>query len=122
MKRLQFIIPIVPRPKGRPRSALVNGTIRMFTPHETAEYERLVALYAKQAVAQDREWPLDAPMAVEVFLTALGATVTITTLPGRKRRLRGDLDNYVKAVTDGMNGITYKDDRQIAKLTVEEEP
>ena len=28
----------------------------------------------------------------------------------------GDLDNYVKAVSDGMNGIAYQDDRQVVEL------
>lgn len=30
---------------------------------------------------------------------------------------RGDLDNYVKAVCDALNGVVYKDDRQVVQLT-----
>lgn len=31
-------------------------------------------------------------------------------------RRPGDLDNYVKAISDGLNGIAWQDDRQVVKL------
>ena len=31
----------------------------------------------------------------------------------------GDADNHAKAILDGLNGICYRDDAQIVKLTVE---
>ena len=32
--------------------------------------------------------------------------------------LRGDADNYAKSVMDALNGIAYKDDRQVRQLSV----
>tara|TARA_R100000458_G_C8022306_1_gene81495 strand:- start:39 stop:428 length:390 start_codon:yes stop_codon:yes gene_type:complete len=32
---------------------------------------------------------------------------------------RGDVDNYVKAIQDSLNGFLYEDDKQIIKLTAE---
>ena len=32
-------------------------------------------------------------------------------------KLRGDVDNYIKSVSDALNGVAYEDDRQIHKLS-----
>jgi Holliday junction resolvase RusA-like endonuclease len=31
-------------------------------------------------------------------------------------KLRGDVDNYVKSLLDGLNGVAYDDDKQIVNL------
>jgi Holliday junction resolvase RusA-like endonuclease len=31
-------------------------------------------------------------------------------------KLRGDLDNYVKSLLDGLNGVAYEDDKQVVNL------
>ena len=36
-----------------------------------------------------------------------------------KKRLRGDIDNYAKSVLDALNGVAYKDDKQIVRLDLE---
>jgi len=35
----------------------------------------------------------------------------------RKTGMRGDLDNYGKALLDAANGLLYEDDRQVVELT-----
>jgi len=35
------------------------------------------------------------------------------------RRPPGNLDNYLKAVADGLKGVAYRDDRQVAKMAAE---
>lgn len=32
-------------------------------------------------------------------------------------KLRGDLDNYVKTVLDALNGVAWKDDSQVVRIT-----
>lgn len=32
---------------------------------------------------------------------------------------RGDIDGYLKSLLDSLNGLAYRDDNQIAKLTIE---
>jgi Holliday junction resolvase RusA-like endonuclease len=31
-------------------------------------------------------------------------------------KLRGDVDNYVKSLLDGLNGVAYDDDKQVVNL------
>jgi len=34
----------------------------------------------------------------------------------------GDIDNYIKSAMDGLNGIAYKDDRQVVQVYGEKQP
>lgn len=34
----------------------------------------------------------------------------------------GDIDNYIKSAMDSLNGIAYKDDRQVVKVYGEKQP
>lgn len=94
-------------PKARPRLAAAGN---VYTPHDTKGFERVVGLIAKATIAQwesahSRTWPQDA-----------GYSVWISAIVPAPRR--ADLDNYAKAILDAMNGIAYKDDRQVVSLTV----
>lgn len=80
---------------------------------------------AKQAM-QGRT-PFDEPLAVQVQVGADMILVTVSpngreavSIPAavaRPKGVRGDLDNYVKAVLDGMNGIVYGDDRVVLAVS-----
>ncbi len=112
-------IPGPPQGKGRPRVGRVGGHARMFTPAKTASYEALVALAGQQAMA-GRE-PLDGPLRVSIT-----AAVPIpASWSQRKQRAasdgelrptgKPDLDNVLKAVFDGLNGVCWRDDVQIVE-------
>jgi len=63
---------------------------------------------------------LSGPVAVAATVHLDGITVTVTPITRiRPVGLRGDLDNFFKAVADALTdaGI-YADDRQIEQLTV----
>lgn len=47
--------------------------------------------------------PLDGDVAVTIY---------VFVQSGR----HGDIDNYVKAVLDGLNGVAYLDDRQVVQV------
>lgn len=90
-----FTIPGRPVPKQRPRVGQ-NGNI--YTPKNCREYEKKVAATAHTIFRR----PYAGPVALEVHFF-------LTCRPG-------DLDNYVKAVSDGLNRIAYQDDRQVVEL------
>lgn len=119
---MTFTIPGQPQGKGRPRVGKVGQRARMFTPAKTVAYEGLIA-HAAQAAMAGRPL-LEGPVAVELELhcqvpaswskrkqaAALAGEVMPTTKP--------DIDNVVKAVFDGCNGVLWRDDVQACRLSV----
>lgn len=92
---VRFTVIGQPVPKGRPR--FFKGVA--VTPQRTRDYERHVRNVAALYCAH---W--DRTGAYRVTLEFIGP------------RLIGDLDNYAKAVLDGMNGYAFEDDRQVTEL------
>jgi len=107
MNRLIFEIPGEPVPKGRARSRAVTtkagkSFVQHYTPKETVAYEQRVALFCQAAISASR-WlwsPQDRfALSVMIFRTHEGAG--------------GDMDNYFKAISDGINGKAFPDDRYV---------
>lgn len=97
-------IPMVPVPKGRPR--LAGGHV--FTPKRTHDAESFIATMVRRVW---RSAPTDLPVSLVVRFW----------FPELKRKQpgkvpRGDVDNYLKTVMDALNGVVYKDDRQVVHV------
>jgi Holliday junction resolvase RusA-like endonuclease len=45
--------------------------------------------------------------------------VTVEKYSDGGSRLRGDVDNYLKTVMDGLNGIAWEDDKQVYAVEAE---
>lgn len=118
-----FVISGIPVPKGRPRLTTRNGFARAYTPEKTRRFETMVADQARAAVG-----PID-PYSGAVELEAHFSLPVPKSWPKRDRiaALAGDIhpqgkpdiDNFLKAIADGLNGVVYLDDCQIvsARLT-----
>jgi crossover junction endodeoxyribonuclease RusA len=72
------------------------GRRKVFTPRKTKAWEELIGYVANTA-------------GIELMDGRVGIRLTFH-LKGNKR---ADLDNLVKAVMDGLNGIAYMDDNQV---------
>jgi Holliday junction resolvase RusA-like endonuclease len=117
-----FFVPGQPVAKGRPRLTTRGGHARAFTPEKTVAYESLVAQTCHNAMKGMEAFngPVSVDMAVMVSVprsaskkrkeAALNGSVAPTRKP--------DLDNIIKAICDGMNGVAYKDDSQIVRFNV----
>lgn len=117
---ITFTVPGDPVGKGRPRATTIGGHARMYTPAKTAAYEQLVAVYASAAMKK-------APLLEHPVRLRLGIYCKVPGTWSKKRRAdalagierpakKPDLDNIVKALADGMNGIVWVDDSQIVEL------
>ena len=110
----RFTVPGLPQGKGRARFG--NG--RAYTPAKTVAYEGLIALAGQQAM--DDRLLIEAPvyLMVDAFFP-----IPKSWSKSRKQRASSSLvwhvgkpdgDNILKAVGDGLNGIVWKDDSQVA--------
>lgn len=99
-----------PVPKARPRSGK-NGT---YTPKRTVDYENAIrkAFCEKYPTHE----PLDGPVTLVMDFEPDRISVDIYPSLAVKSKLRGDLDNYVKAVGDALNGLAYNDDKQVQRI------
>lgn len=98
IESVSFTILGSPVPKGRPRFA--RG--RAITPKRTRDYERLVRQVAELHCGH---WRKDGLYRVTIDLVS-------------ERHLRGDADNYAKALLDGMEGAAFENDHQVMEVTV----
>ena len=106
-------------PKERPRFNMKTGTV--YTPKKTLDYESIVKANAAMNIGKPLEGAVEISVIVEQKipkswskkkkLAVLNGEEVVTSVQ--------DLDNMLKSVTDGLNKIAYKDDRQIVKIVAE---
>lgn len=98
-----------PIPKKRPRTQIRyrrdgKPYPHTYTPQESIDAEKVVGMALLAAGARRPE--TEARLEVELkFYTATA--------------VRGDVDNLAKLVLDAANGLVWKDDRQVMRLTAE---
>ncbi|MBR0764214.1 RusA family crossover junction endodeoxyribonuclease [Bradyrhizobium japonicum] len=113
----------VPQGKGRARAFLRHGHIRHYTPDRTRSYEGMIRTAAMEALGNRQAF--DEP--VELILRAVfpapaswsnrkrAQAYTGSIKPGKKP----DLDNIAKAWNDALNGVVYRDDSLICRMSLE---
>jgi Holliday junction resolvase RusA-like endonuclease len=113
-------IPGEPVPKGRPR---VTRQGIAYTPTRTRQYENLVRLAWRQVYHGAA--PIPAGTAVRVQIDCVFAPLASATKAERdlwqngictRMARRPDLDNLVKAVLDGLDGVAWQDDGCVQEL------
>lgn len=111
----ELTIYVKPMPKERPR--LVSGG-RVYTPLKTKAYENAVAL---SWVAKHGAHPMTGAITIELTFAyrppASWSKARQEASLDKGKTSRPDTDNLVKAVTDALNCIAYKDDAQIVRIT-----
>ena len=100
-KAIRVIVPGRPVPKGRPGSG-AWATAYIYTPESTRAYEQLVGMCARAAAPAPLQGPVE--MRAVIYL---------------HRGRRGDLDNYLKCICDGLNKIAWLDDGQVVRIEAE---
>lgn len=108
---IELVIPGRPVPWQRVRT----NQGRFFTPKETRDYEESVAWTARAT----RERIGDQPCKVTIELHSAKAVVRLEPVEGKPRKLKGDVDNYAKAILDGLQkGEMFDNDKQVVELTM----
>ena len=117
MKTLSFIVRGEQFGKQRPRF----GKGRTYTPQKTKDKEEEIAMIAKAAGAE----PFDLPC--KLHLICYWHPTTCWSKAKREQAFKGQIyptvtpdgDNILKLYSDALNGVAYKDDRQIVEWHLE---
>jgi len=119
MIQIFFTVPQVSG-KGRPRFARQGTFVKTYTDAKTLTYEKSIQTYAKQAMGSTS--PLIGAVAAYLYIgipipPSYSKTRQKACIEGLERPTKKpDIDNIVKAILDGMNGIVYLDDKQVVDL------
>lgn len=106
-----------PIPKARPR--LYKG--KAYTPKKTHDYEELISSsYLIQSNKDFGESFIKIKMLFEFEVPKSYSTKKRSeALKGVLRPTKNDIDNLIKSVLDGLNGVAFKDDRQVFVIEAE---
>ena len=115
----RLVMTITPKPKERPRAAIIGGHARIFTPKTTEAYEKEIRAAWVRA---NGDKPEEGPLRARIYF---GLPIPKSETKGNKLQMiqrkvfptkKPDLDNLAKAVLDALNGVAYKDDCQIVTM------
>ena len=116
--RVDFTIHTAPVSKQRPR--LGKGGC-VYTPSKTKVFENIVALsYGNRPSFDDKYIRIRLKFKFEVP-KSYSKKRRLEALEGKIRPTKGDIDNYIKAVLDGLNKKAWEDDRHIIGILAEKE-
>ena len=111
-----------PVAQGRPKFSTIGGHPRAVDPAKSREYKHIVSVMARQKMAELGMTPMEGPLRLHVHVfrvppksmgkkrsaEACSLSKGITTKP--------DLDNYIKLVSDALNGVVFLDDSQVVAI------
>ena len=110
-------------PQGRPRAVRMGAGVRMYDQPKSKAYKQMVAAKVRSYMKINGIQTITEPLAVHLnfYFTPPKSysKKRIQAIEAKEELFTKhlDLDNLVKSVTDGMNGIMYVDDSQIVGLT-----
>jgi Holliday junction resolvase RusA-like endonuclease len=101
-----------PHPKERPRFNRHTGSV--YTPEKTERAEQRIRDLWEAAGYPP--FPAGTPLEVELIFNRDGTYVIVREIEQEKIELRGDIDNYLKTVMDGLNRVAWNDDKQVVQV------
>ena len=115
--KVVFTIPGPAQAKQRPRMNIRTG--RIYTPSATHKYEKLVKeSYGDNPCFENQFINIKILFKFEVP-KSYSKKERAEALTGNLKPTKGDIDNYIKSVLDGLNKVAFLDDRYICSITAE---
>lgn len=116
MSIIKTTIYVVPTAKGRPRSTVIGGHVRTYTPAKTKRAESDIMAMIRTQVMEFEHFVGDVPLRIEATFYRerpkhLPKRVTMPVT-------RPDYDNYAKLLTDALEKYIYKNDSQICTALI----
>lgn len=112
MSMVYFFVPGKVQGKARPRFSSKSGTV--YTPGKTKSYERQIAeAYEAQSGSCFEGAVMVIIEAVFPIPKSWTRAKKAEAAAGKLAPGKPDIDNILKVVLDGLNGIAYEDDKQV---------
>ena len=122
---IKFIIPGKPQGKARPRFRRCSNYVSTYSPKQTIEYENKVKKLAIEQCKDklNKEYTGTVKMSIKAYFKPNKSISKkqYDLLIGKYYLKKSDADNIAKIICDSLNGVAYKDDSQVAYLTVKKE-
>jgi len=117
MRQLKLTVPGVPVAQGRPRACIRGGHAAVYQPKASAEWRSLVSMSAAEAMAGFGS-PFDCAVSLQaVFYFPWPKSMTkAARARGEGKSTKPDIDNLLKGVMDGLNGIAWRDDSRVSAV------
>lgn len=105
-----------PVAQGRPRLTTRGRFLHAYDPEKSRDWKRTVHYAVCQQMSEKRMLaPIDGPLALAIRFDLMRPKSVRSSYPAK----RPDIDNLVKACTDALNGVLWRDDSQIVELAAE---
>ena len=116
MDKIQTVIYVEPTAKARPRSTIIHGQVRTYTPKKTRNAEAMIEAMIRTQVMELGSFEEGIPLRLEATFYRerpkhLPKRVTMPIS-------RPDYDNYAKLLTDSLEKFVYKNDSQICTAVI----
>jgi len=110
--------PVVAKQRARLSTKRRGGKRVAYTPIATRSFEATVA--DEWNKTHPKHTPINDPMHVTIRITRDGFSMNIAkqTDSVRPVGIRGDIDNYLKSILDGLNGVAWTDDKLVESVTI----
>ena len=110
--KISFVVPGQPISKLRHRTFITKGgSQRQYTPPETILYENMVAICCREAMNGTNQERVTAGVRLAArFYFGVARTRSKHIEEGQGHTQRPDLDNCIKSIKDGLNGVAWNDD------------
>ena len=118
---INFTIPGEPKGKGRPKFSRQGNFVKTYTPDTTVNYENWVKICFQGAgqkmldgqlkVVIKSYFPIPKSFSKKKRESALKEELRPTKKP--------DCDNIAKIILDALNGLAYKDDKDVVSCLIE---
>lgn len=110
-------VKVVAKQRARLTRPRRGRKMRAFTPQQTVHFENAIAeFYAANGGVNHGTIPVG--VSVEIHIDGFNVEVYPLECSVRPVGVRGDVDNIVKAILDGLNGVAWHDDRQVEMFDV----